>query len=130
MSKAAAVSMLLVEAAKRSFSSPNVRAISQVAWSETCRDPKTQKLVATNINPSRSLFRKRVTASPMTSDFETLHDELLPRISHLSRLDEVQAIFHGYAAELLLYGEICGAVSEGIEEIAIEKFTEELHDLV
>ena len=130
MSKAAAVSMLLVEAAKRSFSSPNVRAISQVAWSETCRDPKTQKLVATNMNPSRGLFGTRVTASPMASDFETLHDELLPRISHLSRLDEVQAIFHGFAAELLLYGEICGIVSEGIAEIAAEKLEEELAQIL
>jgi hypothetical protein len=130
MSKALAISMLLVEAAKRSFSSHSVRTISKLAWSETCRDPKVHKFVATNLSPSEGLLKRLVALSPTASDFEELHIELLPRINSLSKLDEVQAIFHGYAAEILLYGELCGIFSEAIEEIAIEKLTEELESLI
>ena len=130
MSKQLAVAMLLVEAAKRSFSNSNVMTISNPAWTETCQALDVQKYVSRNLNSSGGFFKKLSTITPSSSDFEALHDELLPRISALSKFDELQAVFHGYAAEVLLYGEICGVISEGIEEIAIEKLAEELESLV
>lgn len=126
MSKHSAVAMLLVEAAKRSFSDTGIRTITNVAWTATCGDSSVQKYVSSNLNPSAGFFKKLSPISPSSSDFEALHDKLLPRINALSQLDELQAVFHGYAAETLLYGEICGVVSEPIEEIAADKLEAEL----
>ena len=129
MSKQTAVAMLLIESAKRSFTGPQVRVITIQAWKEACTDSSVQSFVAKNLNTSTGFF-KRAVSSPSNADFMELHDELQHRVSSLSQLDEIQAVFHGYAAEFLLYGEICGVISEGIEEIAIEKLTQELHDLI
>lgn len=130
MSKASAVAMLLIESAKRSFTNPGVRTITNHAWSETCSDPSIQKYVVSNLETSGGFFKKLTNKPPTASDFQTLHDELLPRVSFLSQLDPLQAVFHGYVAEDLLYGEVCGIFSEAIEEIAIEKLAEELESLV
>lgn len=130
MSKSAAATILLIESAKQSFTNTSVRTITNHAWSETCSDPSVQAYVARNIHPSANLFKKLTNKSPSAADFRALHDELSPRISSLSQLDELQAVFHGYAAETLLYGEVCGIVSEPIEEIAAEKLEEELAQLL
>lgn len=130
MSKQTAVAMLLIEAAKRSFTSPQVKSITHQAWTEVCSDPTVQAFVSQNLNVSTGFFKRAISSSPSPSDFRELHDELQHRVSALSQLDELQAVFHGYTAEVLLYGEICGVVSEGIEEIATEKLEEELAQIL
>jgi hypothetical protein len=130
MSKAAAATLLLIESARRSFNNPGVRTITSHAWSETCSDPSIHRYVANNLDSSGGLLKKLTNKSQSASDFQNLHDELLPRVSFLSQLDPLQAVFHGYVAEDLLYGEVCGIFSEAIEEIAIEKLTEELESLI
>ena len=130
MSKQTAVALLLIEAAKRSFSSPQVRSITKTVWSEVCADPAVQTFVSRNLKASTGFFKRAISSSPSPTDFQELHDELQHKVSSLSQLDEIQALFHGYAAEVLLYGEICGVVSEGIEEIVAEKLEEELAQIL
>ena len=129
MSRSSAVAMLLIESAKASFLLTREHRLLEREWDSVCGDPSIQSMVIHNTLPSSGLFKRITQPKPTASDFEKIRLEFRSRLKTFERFDEIKACFHGYEAEFLLYGELCGIVSEGIEEIAWERLGTELEEL-
>jgi len=130
MSRSSAVAMLLIEAAKASFLLTREHRLLEREWDSVCGDPDIQGMVVHNTLPSSGLFKRITQTKPTAADFENIRQEFRGRLKTFERFDEIKACFHAYEAEFLLYGELCGIVSEGIEEIAWERLGTELEELI
>lgn len=130
MSKSNAVSMLLIETAKKSFLLCGEHKLLEREWDSVCSDPIIQSFVNNNAITETTFFKKITRSKPTPDDFENLRSEIRPRLKAIERFDEMKACFHGYEAEVLLYGELCGIISEGIEEIVLEKLEENIQSIL
>jgi hypothetical protein len=127
MSKESIAALLLIEAARRSYQDKQQYQIYESHWDAVCADPQAQRLAIGNLDPNKgilsSLLRR---TTPTREDFEALRLEYRTRLSFISRMNEIQALFHAFEAERLLIGDVDGALAETFEDIAWERITEEL----
>lgn len=126
MSKESAVALLIIETAKKSFESFGQERLDVRVWDEVCHDLVVQKDVIRNYANNKSIFR--VTKNrPTSSDFEDLRKEYRNLLDNFLRVPALRSLFLCYRAEVELFDELCGFISESIEEIVWEKLIEELH---
>lgn len=121
MSKNTALAYLLVETARQSFRLNAGHKLLAPEWDEVCSNSDIQQMINSSIRQPSGFFKSRNSADPTPEDYEELRKEIRPRLSNFERRNEIRALFHEYEAESLMYPGDWEIMSEGFEELVIER---------
>ena len=123
MSKHAAIAYLLVETARQSFRLNTGHKLLAAEWDDVCSNPDIQEDTCQFIRQPAGFFQNKKANDPTKEDFEDLRNEIRPNLARFERRDEIRALFHEYEAETLMYPGDWELMSEGFEELVIERLT-------
>ena len=128
MSKNTALAYLLVETARQSFNLNAGHKLLAPEWDEVCNNSDVQKMINNSIRKPSGLFSSAKSNDPTPEDYEELRKEIRPRLANFERRDEIRALFHEYEAEALMYPGDWEIMSEGFEELVIERLEQDFNE--
>ena len=121
MSKNTALAYLLVETARQSFRLNAGHKLLAPEWDEVCSNHEIQKMINYAIRKPSGFLRSSKANDPSAEDYEALRLEVRPNLARFERRNEIRALFHEYEAETLMYPGDWEMMSEGFEELVIER---------
>ena len=128
MSKHTALAYLLVETARQSFRLNAGHKLLAPEWDDVCSNSDIQEMINHSIRKPTALFQSRKANDPTPDDYEALRNEIRPNLARFERRNEIRALFHEYEAETLMYPGDWEIMSEGFEELVIERLETDFNE--
>ena len=128
MSKNTALAYLLVETARQSFRLNAGHKLLAAEWDDVCSNPDIQKMINNSVRQPTGFFKSNKGNDPTPEDYEALRLEIRPNLARFERRDEIRALFYEYEAETLLYPGDWEDMSEGFEELVIERLETDFNE--